>query len=198
MYKNACQTHNTHFSLNKPFWCRPFAKPLYCTHRKDTAITTALGISSENNEHECRNIIFLQNLVLVMVNVMKDISSTVEKPDKERQEDALESSGVCEHFVAAACLNESMPFDVQTSEFGEYHFFLNGVNGQRLQYVFCCRSEHYSSYYSLACFSTAIVEGYVKSASKPRGHEMTVAGKYKKEWVQRVWRTEESIKRGNG
>ena len=58
-----------------------------------------------------------------MVNVMKDISFTVEKPDKERQEDAMESSGLCEHFVAAACLNESMPFDVQTSEFGEYHFF---------------------------------------------------------------------------
>ena len=106
--------------------------------------------------------------------MMKDISSTVEKPDKERQEDAMESSDLWEHFVAAVCLNESMPFDVQTSEFGEYHFFLNGVNGQRLQYVFCCRSEHYSSYYSFACFSTAIVEGYVKSASKPRGAWMAM------------------------
>ncbi|XP_068680711.1 uncharacterized protein [Montipora foliosa] len=52
-----------------------------------------------------------------MVNMMKDISSTVEKPDKERQEDAMEISDLCENFVAAACLDESMPFDVQTSEF---------------------------------------------------------------------------------
>ncbi|XP_068710995.1 adhesion G protein-coupled receptor L4-like [Montipora foliosa] len=58
-----------------------------------------------------------ENLVLFMVNMVKDISSTVKKPDKERQEDAIEISDLCEHFVAAACLNESMPFDVQTSEF---------------------------------------------------------------------------------
>ena len=59
-----------------------------------------------------------------MLNTMKDISFTVEKPDKESQEDAMENSDLYEHFVAAAFLNESMPFDVKTSEFGEYHFFL--------------------------------------------------------------------------
>ena len=58
-----------------------------------------------------------------MLNTMKDIFSTVEKPDKESQEDAMENSDLYEHFVAAAFLNRSMPFDVQTSEFGEYHFF---------------------------------------------------------------------------
>ena len=58
-----------------------------------------------------------------MLNMMKDIFSTVEISDKERKEDAMDYSDLYEHFVAAASLNESMPFDVQTSEFGEYHFF---------------------------------------------------------------------------
>ena len=53
-------------------------------------------------------------------------------------------------------------------------FFLNGVDGQRLQYVFCCRVEHYSSYNSFTYFSTAIVEEYVKRTSKPRSAWMAM------------------------
>ena len=114
-----------HFSINKPEWCRPFAKPLYCTHRKDTAITTALGITLENNEHECCNIIFLQKWVSFMLNMMDTLirSSDKDKPDIQRQENAMITSDLCENVVAAACLNESMPFDNQRSQSGECHFF---------------------------------------------------------------------------
>ena len=61
-----------------------------------------------------------------MVNMMKDTlngSSAVDDTDIERQENAMMCSDLCENFVAAASLNESMPFDDQTSEFGECHFF---------------------------------------------------------------------------
>ena len=69
-----------------------------------------------------------------MRNMMKDTlirSSDKGQTDIERQENAMMTSDLCENFVAAACLNESMPFDNQTSEFGECHFF-NELNGQRL------------------------------------------------------------------
>ena len=62
-----------------------------------------------------------------MRTMMKDTlirSPDKGEPDIERQENAMMTSDLCENFVAAACLNESMPFDNQTSEFGECHFFL--------------------------------------------------------------------------
>ncbi|XP_068749326.1 uncharacterized protein [Montipora capricornis] len=58
--------------------------------------------------------------VSFMVNMTKDTlngSSAVDETDIERQENAMMTLDLCENFVAAASLNESMPFDDQTSEF---------------------------------------------------------------------------------
>ncbi|XP_068680716.1 uncharacterized protein [Montipora foliosa] len=58
--------------------------------------------------------------VSFMRNMMKDTlirSPDKGEPDIERQENAMMTSDLCENFVAAAYLSESMPFDNQTSEF---------------------------------------------------------------------------------
>ena len=60
-----------------------------------------------------------------MRNMMDTLirSSDKGEPDIERQENAMMTSDLCENFVAATSLNESTPFDNQTSEFGKCHFF---------------------------------------------------------------------------
>ena len=69
-----------------------------------------------------------------MVKMMKDAvpetytkrqqnKDGVQETDIGRQQNAMRNSYVLESRVAAASLNESMPYDNQTSEFGECHFF---------------------------------------------------------------------------
>ncbi|XP_068749337.1 latrophilin-like protein LAT-2 [Montipora capricornis] len=65
------------------------------------------------------NTITRKKWVSFMRNMMDTLirSSDKDEPDIERQENAMMTSDLCENFVAAAYLNESMPFDNQTSEF---------------------------------------------------------------------------------
>ncbi|XP_068680715.1 uncharacterized protein [Montipora foliosa] len=65
------------------------------------------------------NTITRKKWVSFMRNMMDTLirSSDKDEPDIERQENAMMTSDLCENVVAAACLNESMPFDNQTSEF---------------------------------------------------------------------------------
>ncbi|XP_068749535.1 uncharacterized protein [Montipora capricornis] len=65
------------------------------------------------------NTITRKKWVSFMRNMMDTLirSSDKDEPDIERQENAMMTSDLCENFVTAACLNESMPFDNQTSEF---------------------------------------------------------------------------------
>ena len=66
-----------------------------------------------------------------MLNMMDTLirSSDKDKPDIEQQENAMVTSDLFEKNVAATSSNESMPFDNQTSEFGECNFFLMNRKG---------------------------------------------------------------------